>query len=57
MEKCLLKCESCEKETDIETMSCDAADNWFCPECWEVLAPVMKTEYNELVKRGEIDPH
>lgn len=52
---CLQGCESCEKETDIETMSQDGGSNWFCPECWEELAPVMKAEYEELKANGEID--
>lgn len=49
-------CESCEKEFDIDIMETDSDSNYFCPECWEVLAPVMKQEYEELVKKGEIDP-
>ncbi|WP_428067367.1 hypothetical protein [Chryseobacterium gambrini] len=49
-------CESCTKQcTDIENMQCDSGSNWFCPECWEELAPVMKAEYEELKANGEID--
>lgn len=51
----LMKCESCEKDTDIETMTSDDDSNWFCPECWKELAPGMKADYDELVKKGEID--
>ncbi|REC56997.1 hypothetical protein DRF62_02235 [Chryseobacterium piscium] len=51
----LLKCESCEEKTDIETMSQDDDSNWFCPKCWEELTPVMKAEYDKLLKNGEID--
>jgi hypothetical protein len=53
-DKCLQKCESCEKETDIETMQADDDSNWFCTECWEVLSPIMKADFKELVKKGEI---
>jgi len=52
---CLVGCESCEKETDVEIMSQDDDSNWFCHECWKELTPVMKAEYDELVKNGEID--
>lgn len=52
---CLQGCESCEVETDIETMSQDGDSNRFCPECWKELAPVMKAEYEELKAKGEID--
>jgi len=52
----LQKCESCMNDFEIETMACDSDANWFCPECWEELAPVMAAEYAELVERGEIEP-
>lgn len=51
----LMKCESCRKETDLETMTSDDDSNWFCEKCWEELAPVMKAEYDEMVKNGEIN--
>lgn len=54
-EKCLEKCESCEKETDFDTMEEDADANYFCPECWEELEPVMRAEYDFAVERGEIE--
>ncbi|UOB16603.1 hypothetical protein [Abyssalbus ytuae] len=49
-------CESCGDECDIQKMEMDADSNWFCPNCWRELSPVMKAEYEELVRRGEIDP-
>lgn len=52
---CLQMCESCEVETDIETMNLDGDSNWFCKKCWKKLGPVMKAEYDELKANGEID--
>ena len=54
-EEDLQECESCLKRTKIETMNQDDDSNWFCPECWEELAPIMKSEYDEMVKNGEIE--
>lgn len=51
----LLECTSCEKEFDIVTMSSDSDSNWFCPECWEKLEPVMKAEHAELLAKGDIE--
>lgn len=53
--ECLQKCESCEKEFEIDTMTTDADDNYFCNECWEELAPLMQKEYEELKAKGEIE--
>lgn len=51
-----ITCESCTKQcTDIETMSQDDDSNWFCPECWEELAPTMRKIYEELKANGEIE--
>lgn len=44
---CLQKCESCSEPTNIETMTCDDNSNWFCPECWEELWPIMLQEAKE----------
>lgn len=52
---CLQMCESCEVETDIETMSQDGDSNWFCPKCLKELAPVMKANNEELKRNGEIE--
>lgn len=38
-------CESCSKQFDITIMHADTDCNWFCPDCWNELAPVMKAEY------------
>lgn len=54
-DECLEICESCEKEFDIEEMHMDSEGNWFCPECWEELAPEMQAEYEELKAKGEIE--
>ena len=50
-----MQCESCSKEFDMDTMTTDADDNYFCKECWEELAPLMQQEYEELKAKGEID--
>lgn len=50
---CLQKCESCEKEFDIDTMIMDFDSNWFCTECWTELAPVMKSEYQETLENED----
>lgn len=49
------ECTSCDKLFPFETMSSDDAGNYFCPECWKVLEPVMKAEYEELKSKGEIE--
>ncbi len=48
-------CESCGTQFPIEIMHCDEDANWFCPECWQALAPAMKAIYDEMVKNGEIE--
>lgn len=52
---CYISCESCLQDFDVEDMEQDDDSNWFCPECWKELAPVMKAEYEELVIKGEIE--
>ena len=52
---CYQKCESCQKEADIDIMKNDDDSNWFCPECWKELAPTMKADYEELKRNGEIE--
>ena len=52
---CMEKCESCEKQFDIDEMHKDDDSNWFCTECWTELAPVMKAEYEEMVHKGDIE--
>lgn len=53
----LQECESCGNSTDMETMTTDDDCNWFCETCWEELSPVMKAEYDALVKSGDIEPN
>lgn len=55
VEPCLVKCTSCDEETDLETAEEDDDYNYFCSECYKELAPVMKAEYDELVAKGEIE--
>lgn len=52
---CYQKCESCEKDFDIDTMTADSDSNWFCTECWTELEPVLQQEYEEMKANGEID--
>lgn len=49
-------CTGCTKKcTDVDSMETDSGGNYFCPECWEELAPVMRRDYEELKQRGEVD--
>jgi len=49
------ECTSCDKKFPMEIMEDDSAGNWFCPECWKELAPVMAAEHEELKATGEVD--
>ncbi|MBO6184223.1 MAG: hypothetical protein J6O88_05935 [Chryseobacterium sp.] len=49
----LQKCESCEKETDIDIMHMDSGSNWFCPECWKELSQVMNPDVNTWKLKAE----
>ncbi|WPO89886.1 hypothetical protein [Chryseobacterium sp. HR92] len=42
---CFKKCESCQNEFYIKNMKQDDISNWFCPECWEELHPLMKIDF------------
>lgn len=48
-------CIGCDEKFDFETMSQDDAGEKYCDECYQVLAPIMKAEYDELKANGEID--
>lgn len=52
----LYTCESCGQKFEYNSDTCGADDegNYFCSECYKELAPVMRKEYEELKKRGEI---
>lgn len=48
-------CESCTKQCpDIQSMRQDGGSNWFCQDCWEELAPVMRRDYKQLKEKGEL---
>lgn len=51
----LEECTSCNKKFPLEIMESDSGGNWFCPECWKELAPVMKAEHEEMVQKGFVD--
>tara|TARA_Y100001963_G_C6762797_1_gene440457 strand:+ start:683 stop:1141 length:459 start_codon:yes stop_codon:yes gene_type:complete len=55
--KCPTICTSCEKRFELEAMAQDDDCNYFCQECYKELAPIMKAEYDELVRKGEIEPN
>lgn len=52
---CMQICESCGEQFDITEMHTDSDSNWFCSECWNVLAPVMRAEYEESIKNEETE--
>ncbi|NJB83640.1 DUF7220 family protein [Wenyingzhuangia aestuarii] len=54
-EPCLVTCEACRDDVNIEASFTDAGDNYFCPGCWKELKPVLGKEYKELVANGEIE--
>jgi hypothetical protein len=51
---CEQKCESCEKDFDMDTMQRDGDDNYFCKECADELFPLMIKEYQELQDRDKL---
>ena len=49
-------CVSCDiKIPASEDAPQDDAGNYFCGPCWQELAPVMKAQYEELKKNGELE--
>lgn len=50
-------CESCGKKFDTqkEKYGFDDDSNYFCEKCWKELEPVLKAEYEELKRKGEIE--
>lgn len=46
----LYECINCEEWFDIDIMELDDDNNRFCPECWKVLSPIMKQDYEEFLK-------
>ena len=52
---CLVECISCDKHFDFEAMEEDDDGNYFCSSCYKELSPVMKAQYDEAMKRGEIE--
>lgn len=44
-QKCMQQCESCEQEFDIDTMTRDSEDNFFCKSCWNDLKDAMLEDY------------
>lgn len=48
-------CIGCDKSFNEIEMEEDSAGELYCKECWEVLSPIMKAEYEELKAKGEIE--
>lgn len=55
LEKNYFTCESCGLPILEDEPAIDADDNYFCEECWKELEPVLKAEYEDLKRRGEIE--
>ena len=49
------ECIGCDQKFYQEDLVEDDAGENYCPDCWEVLAPVMKAEYEELKANGNTD--
>ena len=47
------ECIGCSQKFDLEEMEEDDGGEKFCPECWEVLSPVMAQEVKENVAKSE----
>lgn len=52
----LQECIWCSGRSNYEEMIQDNAGEDYCPECWKEAEPILKAEYDQLVKDGEIDP-
>lgn len=48
-------CIGCDEPFNIDEMEEDSAGERYCTECWKLLSPVMKAEYEEMKAKGEID--
>ncbi len=50
------ECIGCSEKFDFQIMQQDNAGENYCPECASEMFPIMKAEYDEMIKSGEIDP-
>jgi len=57
IEEDLEECIGCSEKFYFESMKQDYAGENYCPECASEMFPVMKAEYDEMVKNGEIEPN
>lgn len=53
----LQQCIWCSGRSNYEEMIQDNAGEDYCPEYWKEAEPILKAEYDMLVKNGEIDPN
>ncbi len=51
----IVECIGCSGKFDYEIMQQDDAGEDYCPECAAEMFPVMRAEYQELLRKGEID--
>lgn len=49
------ECIWCSGKFDFVTMCQDNSSENYCPECWKEALPIMKAEYDEMVRNGEIE--
>lgn len=49
------ECIWCSGKFDFVTMCQDNSGENFCTECWKEALPIMKAEYDEMVRNGEIE--
>lgn len=51
----LEECIGCSEKFNYEIMEQDNSNENYCPECAKEMFPVMKAEYEEMVRNGEIE--
>lgn len=49
------ECIGCCYRFDYEVMTQDDAGENYCPECWAHFKPILKADYEEAVRNGEMD--
>lgn len=51
----IVECIGCSQKFDYETMQQDSAGENYCSECASEMFPVMRAEYQEMLRNGEIE--
>lgn len=52
----LEECIGCSENFEYDEMIQDNAGENYCKDCASEMFPIMKAEYEEMVRNGEIDP-